>query len=396
MNRRAAAVLAEIGLAVPPDTITGKLSVAQQQMVAIARVVELNSRIVVLDEPTAALAAAEVDALFAIIQKLKRKGIGIVYISHRLEELDVVADRVSVFRDGSYITTLDYRDTSKEELISLMVGRELTDQYPNHHAARGEELLRVNRLTTRQGLDVSDFVLHRGEIVGIYGLVGAGRTEFARALFGADRAEQYDVLLRGRPLKVRDTAQAVRSGLGYLTEDRKRDGLALGLDVENNITLANLEGLSRFGVMQQKACEENAEKYVEELKIRTPSTRQLARFLSGGNQQKVIIAKWLSRQCRYSDLRRADPGHRRGRAQGGLRAVEPACGGRGGRHRHLLRPARGHRRVGPHPGHARPAFHRWAGQGRGHAGKAAGAGGAIKTKPGRVCNVESWRGRRHG
>lgn len=297
MNRRAAAVLAEIGLAVPPDTITGKLSVAQQQMVAIARVVELNSRIVVLDEPTAALAAAEVDALFAIIQKLKRKGIGIVYISHRLEELDVVADRVSVFRDGSYITTLDYRDTSKEELISLMVGRELTDQYPNHHAARGEELLRVNRLTTRQGLDVSDFVLHRGEIVGIYGLVGAGRTEFARALFGADRAEQYDVLLRGRPLKVRDTAQAVRSGLGYLTEDRKRDGLALGLDVENNITLANLEGLSRFGVMQQKACEENAEKYVEELKIRTPSTRQLARFLSGGNQQKVIIAKWLSRNA---------------------------------------------------------------------------------------------------
>lgn len=297
MNRRTEIVLEEIGLHVPPDTITGKLSVAQQQMVAIARMLELNSRIVVLDEPTAALASAEVETLFGVIEKLKKKGIGIIYISHRMEELDVVADRVSVFRDGAYIKTLDYRETNKEELISLMVGRKLENQYPCHHAARGEELLRVNRLTTRQGLNVSDFALHKGEIVGIYGLVGAGRTEFARALFGADRAEQYDVCLKGRPVKVKNTVQAVEHGLGYLTEDRKKDGLALGLDIEKNISLANLKGLSRHGLMEKKECEKNAREYIEKMKIRTPSVWQLAKFLSGGNQQKVIIAKWLSRNA---------------------------------------------------------------------------------------------------
>lgn len=298
MNRRAAEVLGEIGLDVPPETITGKLSVAQQQMVAIARVVVLNSKIVVLDEPTAALAAAEVRTLFGIIEKLKKKGIGIIYISHRLEELDEIADRVSVFRDGSYIETLNYCDTNKEELISLMVGRKLENQYPEHHAVKGKELLRVNRLTTGQGLDISNFVLHQGEIVGIYGLVGAGRTEFARALFGADKAEKYEVCLEGKEIHVKNTVEAVRNGLGYLTEDRKRDGLALGLDIESNISLANLKGLSRHGVMDEEACEKNAEQYIEKMKIRTPSTRQLAKFLSGGNQQKVIIAKWLSRNAR--------------------------------------------------------------------------------------------------
>lgn len=298
MNRRAALVLAEIGLSVPPETKTAKLSVAQQQMVAIARILELNSRIVVLDEPTAALAAAEVSALFAIIQKLKENGIGIIYISHRMEELDVVADRVSVFRDGSYIKTLNYRETTKAELISLMVGRELVNQYPVHHAKRGEELLQVKKLKTPQGLDVSDFHLYRGEILGIYGLVGAGRTEFARALFGADKAEEYAVVFDGKALKVRSTAEAVKYGIGYLTEDRKRDGLALGLSVENNISMASLTELSRWGVLREKECGSNAQNYMNELKIRTPSVRQLTKFLSGGNQQKVIIARWLTRSAK--------------------------------------------------------------------------------------------------
>ena len=169
MNRRAGLVLAEVGLNVAPETKTAKLSVAQQQMVAIARILELKSKIVVLDEPTAALAAAEVSALFAMIGQLKEKGIGIVYISHRMEELDVVADRVSVFRDGSYIKTLNYRESTRGELISLMVGRELVNQYPSHQAKKGEELLWVKELKTSQGLMISDFHLYRGEILGLYG-----------------------------------------------------------------------------------------------------------------------------------------------------------------------------------------------------------------------------------
>lgn len=294
MNSTAKQVLAEIGLAISPETIVGKLSVAQQQMVAIARVLALDSKIVVLDEPTAALSATEVDALYTIVEKLKMKGIGIIYISHRIEELDVVADRVTVFRDGNSIATFDYKETSKDELISLMVGRELTNQYPKHHAAKGREILRVNRLTTQAGLEVSDFVLYQGEILGIYGLVGAGRTEFARALFGADGSEKYDVLLNGRKLKIRSTVDAVKNGLGYLTEDRKKEGLALGLTVENNITLANLRGFSKCGIMEKFQCAENSNNYVKSLKIRAPSIHQITQFLSGGNQQKVIIARWLS------------------------------------------------------------------------------------------------------
>ncbi len=298
MNRRAGLVLAEVGLNVAPETKTAKLSVAQQQMVAIARILELKSKIVVLDEPTAALAAAEVSALFAMIGQLKEKGIGIVYISHRMEELDVVADRVSVFRDGSYIKTLNYRESTRGELISLMVGRELVNQYPSHQAKKGEELLWVKELKTSQGLMISDFHLYRGEILGLYGLVGAGRTEFARALFGADRTEIYQVMFDGKDLKVQNTVEAVRYGIGYLTEDRKRDGLALGLSVENNISMASLSHLSSWGVLREKECKTNAQSYIEDLKIRTPSFRQLTRLLSGGNQQKVIIARWLTRKAK--------------------------------------------------------------------------------------------------
>ena len=298
MNQQATEVLQEIGLHISPTTITGELSVAQRQMVAIARMLALNSKIVILDEPTAALAAAEVDTLFNIIAKLKKKGIGIVYISHRLEELDIVADRVSIFRDGEYIGTKEYQETNKEELISLMVGRKLENQYPNHFAKRGKELLKINCLTTKQGLDIKDITLYQGEILGIYGLVGAGRTEFARALFGADKAEKYDVLIQGKQIVVKNTADAVKNGLGYLTEDRKKDGLALGLDIENNISMANLKRFSIHGVMKNKDCEINAEEYVKKLKIRTPSIYQLAKNLSGGNQQKIIIAKWLTRNAR--------------------------------------------------------------------------------------------------
>ena len=179
-----------------------------------------------------------------------------------------------------------------------MVGRELVNQYPSHQAKKGEELLWVKELKTSQGLMISDFHLYRGEILGLYGLVGAGRTEFARALFGADRTEIYQVMFDGKDLKVQNTVEAVRYGIGYLTEDRKRDGLALGLSVENNISMASLSHLSSWGVLREKECKTNAQSYIEDLKIRTPSFRQLTRLLSGGNQQKVIIARWLTRKAK--------------------------------------------------------------------------------------------------
>lgn len=294
MNQEAAAHMEVVGLKVSPTALAGTLSLAQQQMLTIARIFTLNNKIVIFDEPTAALASVEVEALFNIIKKLKDKGIGIVYISHRLEELDVIADRVSVYRDGTYVKTLDYKDTNKAELISLMVGRELTNQYPCHHTQRGNEILRVNRLTTANGLKIEDLSLNSGEILGIYGLVGAGRTEFARALFAADATQDYDVELFGKPIRPKSPVDAVKQGIGYLSEDRKKDGLALGLDIEKNITLANLKGFSKLGVMRKKTVIENTNKQVKNMRIRTPSIYQIACFLSGGNQQKLIIGKWLS------------------------------------------------------------------------------------------------------
>lgn len=294
MNKKAAKILKDMNMNIDPTTQVLKLSVAQQQMVAIARIIALESRIVIMDEPTASLTDTEIKFLYSVIERLKKQGVGIVYISHRMEELAILADRVTVFRDGTYIKTLNYSDTTSEELIALMVGRELKDQYPSHNATVGDTILEVEKLTTQSGIDVHDFKLRTGEIVGLYGLVGAGRTEFAKALFGADKSIQYKVYLNNKRIHVRNPQDAINNGLCYMTEDRKGEGLALGLSVENNISLANLPGLAYKGVVNDKKSRLIAENYIKELKIKTPSLEQPVKFLSGGNQQKVILAKWLS------------------------------------------------------------------------------------------------------
>lgn len=299
MNRRSREVLEEVGLkGVSPAVRANTLSIAQQQMVSIARILTLNSKIVVFDEPTASLTSAETQTLFGLIRRLKEKGIGIIYISHRLEELDEIADRVSVFRDGMHTRTLDYADVTRQELIALMVGRELKNQYPRHTAQLGEEILNVESLKAKNGLDVHGFKLRKGEVLGVYGLVGAGRSEFVRALFAADPSTEYKVSLFGGPFHPKSTADSVKSGVGYLTENRKLDGLALELTVENNITMANLKGFSRGGVLNRKQIDENASQQIAHLGIKTPSPRQRAKNLSGGNQQKVIIGRWLSCNAR--------------------------------------------------------------------------------------------------
>lgn len=295
MNRRALEVLEEVGLkGISPSVRAGSLSIAQQQMVSIARILILNSRVVVFDEPTASLTSSETQTLFKLIRQLKAKGIGIIYISHRLEELDEIADRVSVFRDGMHAKTLVYADVTRQELIALMVGRELKNQYPRHMAQLGEEILHVESLKAKNGLDIRDFRLNRGEVLGIYGLVGAGRSEFVRALFAADPSTEYRVKFFGSHIQLRNTADAVKYGLGYLTENRKLDGLALELTVENNVTMANLKGFSHNGVLNKKQIHENVEHQIANLGIKTPSPSQRVKNLSGGNQQKVIIGRWLS------------------------------------------------------------------------------------------------------
>lgn len=294
MNKRAAEILKNMNMEIDPTTKVLKLSIAQQQMVAIARIIALKSRVVIMDEPTASLTDSEIKFLYGVIDKLKKQGVGIVYISHRMEELEILADRVTVLRDGTYIKSLNYSETTPEHLIALMVGRELKDQYPSHKATRGESILKVKKLSTKEGIDIKDFELRAGEITGFYGLVGAGRTEFAKALFGADKSVDYEVYLKNKKINVRNPQDAISNGLCYMTEDRKGEGLALGLSVENNISLANLPGLANMGVINDKKSRQIAENYVKELKIKTPSLEQPAKFLSGGNQQKVILAKWLS------------------------------------------------------------------------------------------------------
>lgn len=299
LRRKTKEILDSMDLAIEADILAGGLSTAQQQMVEIARVLSMDSDVIVMDEPTAALTEKEVLELFRVIKELKQRGVGIVYISHRLEELKHIADRVTVMRDGQYIKTVDYDETKLASLVADMVGRSLDEKFPPHHkTGSGKALLEIEKLATKGFLDISNFTLREGEILGIYGLMGAGRTEFARALFGADDTEVSKVKIHGERVNIKNPQDAIRVGLGYLTEDRKRDGLALGLSVKDNIVLSNLMEVSDFGVLNDNKIEKISIKYSNDLKIKTPSLNQKAQFLSGGNQQKIILAKWLCRKSK--------------------------------------------------------------------------------------------------
>lgn len=268
-------------------------SVAQQQMVEIAKAISFNSKIIVMDEPSATLTDHELEALFELIRELKRQGIGMIYISHRLEEIFAIGDRVTVMRDGEYIATKAVREVSREEIIRMMVGRELTHEFPKEVFDRGKERLSVRGLS-RQGVfrDIS-FSLHEGEIVGLTGLVGAGRTEVARAIFGADAIDAGTLMLDGEPITVKSPQDAIRQGIGLLTEDRKNQGLILGMSVRENTTLANLRSLVKWLFVNRAKEKQVTGNFVRELQIKTPTIEQTAQNLSGGNQQKVVLAKWL-------------------------------------------------------------------------------------------------------
>lgn len=272
------------------------LSVAQQQMVEITKALSYNSRVLIMDEPTAALTSTEIDELFRIIRGLRNEGVGIVHISHRLEELKQISDRITVMRDGKYVETLGTKEATIEKVISLMVGRTIFQEVPEiREESNREVVLEVKNLNNGRFVKDVNFKLYAGEILGFAGLVGAGRTEVLRSIFGADKATSGEVIINGKVAKINKPMDAVKLGLGYLSEDRKQFALALSLDVETNIVLGIIPRFARrFGLVDRKRIKVAAEKQVRNLSIRTPSIKQKVSNLSGGNQQKVAIGKWLT------------------------------------------------------------------------------------------------------
>jgi ribose transport system ATP-binding protein len=283
----------EMGIELDPRTKVKDLSVAYQQIVEIVKSLSRDVKIVVMDEPTAPLTNKEIESLFGIVRKMKARGVTVLYISHRLEEVFQICDRVSVMRDGKYIATKDTGAVSIKELIGFMIGRELSQDYPRAAGGGSEVVLAVKGLTTDKLKGVS-FELHKGEILGLGGLVGSGRSETVRALFGADRLISGEISILGKKCRITSPADAIRHSLGLLPEDRKRHGLVVGLQVKENITFGILKLLSRFGLVSAAEQKRISLELKDSLKIKTPKITQLTRNLSGGNQQKVVLAKWLA------------------------------------------------------------------------------------------------------
>jgi ribose transport system ATP-binding protein len=299
LNANARALFERLNLRLDPRVCVGELTVARQQMVEIAKALSHDSRVLIMDEPTAALNDEEVADLFCILRQLRDEGVGIVYISHKMDELQQIADRVTVMRDGRRVATMPMGATRGDEIIRMMVGRTLDAPSGRlRDTAHNPVVLEVRGLQRRGVLKDVSFTLRRGEILGFSGLMGAGRTEVARAVFGADPIDAGEIFVHGRRVAIRSPQEAVAHGIGYLSEDRKHFGLATGMDVQDNIAMTALPRFARrFGWLDAGALRDTAQDYVRRLGIRTPSVNQPVRLLSGGNQQKVVVAKWLLRDC---------------------------------------------------------------------------------------------------
>lgn len=298
-KKQAASVIQRLGLNLDPGRHVKELSIAQRYMVEIAKAVSYNSKVLIMDEPTSALTEDEIEDLFRLIAELKASGMGIVYISHRMDEIKRISDKVTIMRDGTYVTSSNTADISIDEIIRLMVGRTIFVSKPKCPIHPSEEIvLSAHHIHVGHRVRDASFELRKGEILGFAGLVGAGRTELARAVFGADKRDSGEIYVNGKKARIRHPHDAVKYGIGYLSEDRKIYGLALGLDVENNLALAAYHGfVGKLGFIDHKKLRKSADKLVDELKIVTPSVKQLAKNLSGGNQQKIVIGKWLLTNC---------------------------------------------------------------------------------------------------
>ncbi|WP_313893809.1 sugar ABC transporter ATP-binding protein [Psychrobacillus sp.] len=299
LNNQTKELFEKLNLDLDPKTKVQHLTVAKQQMVEIAKALSFNSKILIMDEPTTALTELEIEVLFEIINSLREKGVGIIYISHRMDELKRISDRITVMRDGTYVDTLITAETEMSKVIQLMVGRHVyIESKPNIAEGEKEIVLQMKNISTKALLKDVSFELKKGEILGFAGLMGAGRTEVARVLFGADPATTGTINLHGNEVKIKSPAVAVKHGIGYLSEDRKQFGLLVNMDVKSNIALATIKDYqSKAMFVSDSKIKKIAIEYVDQLKIKTPSVDQEIRLLSGGNQQKVVIAKWLQRDC---------------------------------------------------------------------------------------------------
>ena len=293
LNAMAKELFEEYGLDLDPAMAVEKLSPAMQQMVEIARAISNHCKIMIMDEPTAPLAAHEVETLFNIIRKLKSQNVTVIYISHRMEEVFEITERISVLRDGTYVKTINTADTNRQELVNLMVGRELKESFPSRKAERGEVVLETRELTGNSVENIS-FQLHKGEILGFAGLVGSGRSETMELICGAKKVQSGEILLNGKSVKIKSPADAIQKGIGLIPEDRKEQGVILFNTVQFNTSLSSLHKLTKLGFINGRKNAELAEEYREELRIKVPSVKQMVVNLSGGNQQKVVLAKTLA------------------------------------------------------------------------------------------------------
>lgn len=277
-----------------PKSKLDSLTNVEQEMVAIAKAISRESNILIFDEPTALLAEEETEELHKKMIDLKEQGVSIIYVNHRLDEVFEVCDRVTVLRDGAYIGTREISEVTEDDLITMMVGREIGDLYYKEEIAKGEKILEVNNLNSGENVKNASFELHKGEVLGFFGLIGAGRTELLRTIFGADKIDSGEIKINQQEVKIKKPIDSIRSGIGLVPEDRQKQGLALPLSVKDNCTLVSSKYSSHYGILDKKTESKQTKKNIEELNIKTPSIKQKVKYLSGGNQQKVVIAKWLN------------------------------------------------------------------------------------------------------
>lgn len=293
MEAKARELFERLHVNIDPRAKVADLTTGFQQIVEIAKAVSKDAKILIMDEPSAPLTISEVEAMYEIVDRLKSEGVTILYISHRMEEIFRLSDRVSIIRDGKYITTVNTADTNKQELIKLMVGRELNESYPERQKEAKETILKLDKVSGNGVKDIS-LELKKGEILGLGGLVGAGRTELAQLIFGSEKITSGEIIYKGRPLKIKNCQQAIEAGIAMIPEDRKQHGVVLDMSIIENTTMPCLKRISKYSVINPKKEEDVTESYKKSLLIKTPTIRQLVKNLSGGNQQKVVLAKWLA------------------------------------------------------------------------------------------------------
>ncbi|EPB9412082.1 sugar ABC transporter ATP-binding protein [Clostridium perfringens] len=294
LDERSKMFLEQIGCDIGPNRLVSTLNVGEKQMIEIAKALTKNARIIIMDEPTTALTDVETENLFKVIENLRKKGIAIIYISHRMEEIFKICHRVEVLRDGKYAGSAEIKDIDNDKLIAMMVGRTIEDQFPYRDVKKGDLALEVKNLSCKEGVKGASFTLRKGEILGIAGLMGSGRTELAKTIFGEYKRTSGEISLNGSPININCISDAINNGICYLSEDRKKEGCILGMSVGENMTLCNLKKYeNKFKSLDKKEEAKDIEYYIKKINIKTPNKEQFIKNLSGGNQQKVILAKWL-------------------------------------------------------------------------------------------------------